>query len=59
MSEALRHKICPMNESKASAIFAWRHAPPYDAYNQNPEALESYLKLLLDPDNACPSITDE
>jgi RimJ/RimL family protein N-acetyltransferase len=59
MSEALRHKICPMNESNARAIFAWRYAPPYDAYNQNSEALDSYLNLLLDAANAYHSISDE
>jgi hypothetical protein len=49
----------PMNEADARATLDWRYDAPYDIYNIAPDDVEKEMQLLLDPQNAYYTITDE
>jgi len=49
----------PMDEVSARATLEWRYDAPYDIYNPDPDHIEEEMQLLLDPQNAYHTITDE
>jgi ribosomal-protein-alanine N-acetyltransferase len=49
----------PMDEASARLIPEWRYDAPYDIYNVAPGDVEKEMQLLLDPQNAYHTITDE
>jgi ribosomal-protein-alanine N-acetyltransferase len=49
----------PMEEANAHAIPEWHYDEPYDIYNIAPDDVEKETQLLLDPQNAYYTITDE
>ena len=48
-----------MDEASARATLEWRYDTPYDLYNIAPDDAEKEMQLLLDPQNAYYTITDE
>ncbi len=49
----------PMDEASARIVPEWRYDAPYDIYNIAPDEAEKEMLLLLDPQNAYYTLTNE
>jgi ribosomal-protein-alanine N-acetyltransferase len=49
----------PMDEASARTVPEWRYDEPYDIYNIAPDNIEEEVQLLLDPQNAYHTISNE